>query len=189
MSISPARSHQQAVWAMPPGGGERKGLMLMETLYQESETGCCQRFDPEPWDEKEISLQDELFVKARTRAFLHIPVGFGKVMKEYMERIKDADALAEKPLMLCDEKSLFHTDVYVAVSKEVPGAEMVRISGTFLSKVFEGPYKDAGKWVKQMKKYVESKGKEMKKLYSYYTTCPACAKAYGKCYTVLLAKV
>ncbi|MCX6013554.1 MAG: hypothetical protein NTV30_09165 [Chloroflexi bacterium] len=40
-----------------------------------------------------------------------------------------------------------------------------------------------------MKKYVESKGKTMGEMYSFYTTCPACAKVYGKNYTVLLAKV
>jgi hypothetical protein len=40
-----------------------------------------------------------------------------------------------------------------------------------------------------MKTYVESEGKELKNLYYFYTTCPACAKVYGKNYTVLLAAV
>ena len=66
---------------------------------------------------------------------------------------------------------------------------MERISGTFLTKVFEGPYKDAGKWVKEMKDYVQSKGREIKKMYFFYTTCPSCAKFYGKNYTVILAQV
>ena len=100
-----------------------------------------------------------------------------------------ADALADQPFMLCDERSLWRIDVYIAVSKEVPGSNMQRISGTFLSKVFEGPFKDAGKWHKQMQYYVKSKGKEAKRVYSFYTTCPACAKVYGKNYTVLLAEV
>ena len=91
--------------------------------------------------------------------------------------------------MLSDEKSLWGSDVYIAVSKEVPQAENVTISGTFLTKVFEGPYKDAGKWVKEMLAFVKAKGKETKKLYFFYTTCPKCAKYYGKNYTVLLAEV
>jgi len=66
---------------------------------------------------------------------------------------------------------------------------MARMSGTFLSKVFEGPFKNAGKWVKQMKRYVKSQGKELKKMYFFYTTCPACARVYGKNYTVILAAV
>jgi len=103
--------------------------------------------------------------------------------------IQAADALAPEPLMLSDEKSLWGSDIYIAVTKEVPKAEMVRISGNFLTKVFEGPYKNFGKWVKEMKAYVKAKGREMKKLYFFYTTCPACAKVYGKNYTVILAEV
>ena len=167
----------------------RKGVMVMNKLYEESETGCCPRFDPGPWDEKEITLQDKLCIKDHVRSFLHIPLNFEKVMVKNMARIEEADALAPQPFMLSDEKSLWGADIYIEVSKEVPGAEMERISGTFLTKVFEGPYKDAGKWVKEMKAYVESKGKDIEKMYSFYTTCPDCAKVYGKNYTVLLAKV
>jgi hypothetical protein len=29
----------------------------------------------------------------------------------------------------------------------------------------------------------------MEKMYFFYTTCPKCAKVYGKNYTVLLAKI
>ena len=112
-----------------------------------------------------------------------------KIMVKNMERIKEANALAPEPLMLTDEKSLWGADIYIAVSKEVPGSEMERISGTFLSKVFEGPYKNAGKWANEMKKYVLSKGKELKNMYFFYTTCPKCAEFYGKNYVVLLAKI
>ena len=161
----------------------------MDKLYEQSETGCCPRFDPEPWDEKEVTLQDKLFVKDHVRSFLHIPLNFGKVMVKNMERIEAAGALAPEPLMLSDEKSLWGADIYIAVSKEVPGAEMERMSGTFLAKVFEGPYKNAGRWVKEMKAYVKSKGREIKNMYFFYTTCPSCAKVYGKNYTVLLAMV
>ena len=161
----------------------------MDKLYEQAETGCCPRFDPEPWDEKEITWQDELFIKDHVRSFLHIPLNFGKVMVKNMERIQAAGALAPQPLMLSDEKSLWGADIYIAVSKEIPGAEMKRISGTFLTKVFEGPYKNVGRWVKEMKAYVKSKGREIKKMYFFYTTCPNCAKVYGKNYTVILTMV
>lgn len=161
----------------------------MDKLYAESETGCCPRFDPGPWDGVEVVLNDKLFLKDHVRSFLHIPLGFGKMMVKNVERIAAADALSEEPLMLVDEKSLWGADVYIAVSKEVPGADMATISGTFISKVFEGPYKDMRKWIKEMKSYVKSKGVEPGKLYFFYTTCPACAKVYGKNYTVILATV
>jgi hypothetical protein len=160
----------------------------MDKLY-DSETGCCPRFNPEPWDEKEITFQDRLFVKDHVRSFLHIPLDFGKVMVANMERIQQAGAVAKEPLMLSDEKSLWGADIYIAVSKSVPGAEMARISGSFLTKVFEGPYKNAGAWAKEMRAYVKSKARELKKLYFFYTTCPKCAQYYGKNYTVLLAEL
>lgn len=161
----------------------------MDKLYEQAETGCCPRFNPGPWDEKEVTWQERLFLKDHVRSFLHIPLNFGKVVVKNMERIKAAEALAPEPLMLSDDKSLWGSDIYIAVGKEVPGAKMERISGTFLSKVFEGPYKDAPRWMRAMNAFVGSKGKESKKLYSFYTTCPHCAKVYGKNYVVMLAEV
>jgi hypothetical protein len=160
----------------------------MDKLYEQSETGCCPRFDPGPWEEKEIKFQDKLFLKDHVRSFLHIPINFDKIMVKNMEKIQAADALSPEMLLLSDEKSLWGADVYIAVSKEVPGAQMEKISGTFLSKVFEGPYKNMGKWAKEMQGFVKSKGRELKKMYFFYTTCPKCAKYYGKNYTVILAQ-
>lgn len=161
----------------------------MDKLYENSETGCCPRFNPEPWDEKEVTFQDKLFLKDHVKSFFHIPLNFGKVMIKNMEKIQQADALLPEPLMLCDDKSLWGSDIYIGVSKDVPDAEMVRISGTFLTKVFEGHYKNAGKWAKEMVEYVKSKAKDMKKMYFFYTTCPKCAEYYGKNYTVILAQI
>jgi hypothetical protein len=161
----------------------------MDKLYEDSETGCCPRFNPEPWDEKEVTFEDRLFVKDHVTSFFHIPLNFGKVMVRNMERISHAQALPKEPLLLSDEKSLWGADVYIGVAKEVPGAEMARISGTFLTKVFEGPYKDIRNWVREMTTYVESKAKVIKKMYFFYTTCPKCAKYYGKNYTVILAQI
>ena len=161
----------------------------MDQLYKNSETGCCPRFNPEPWDEKEIVFEDKLFLKDHVTSFLHIPLNFGKIMVKNMEKIMQADALASEPVLLSDEKSLWGADIYIAVEKEIPESQMVKISGTFLSKVFEGPYKNAGKWSKEMTDHVKSKASQIKKLYFFYTTCPKCAKYYGKNYTVILAQV
>jgi len=161
----------------------------MDKLYENSETGCCPRFNPEPWDEKEVTFRDKLFIKDHVTSFFHIPLNFGKVMVRDMEKIQAAGALVPEPIMLSDEKSLWGSDIYIAVSKDVPGAEMVKISGTFLTKVFEGPYKDVGRWIGQMKTWLESRAAKMKKMYFFYTTCPKCAKYYGKNYTVILAQV
>lgn len=152
-------------------------------------TGCCEPFNPEPWQDKEITWQDKLFVKDQVASFLHIPLNMGKKIIKNMALIEKAGAKAPHQLMLCDEKSLWGVDVYIDVAKEVPGARMSALSGTFLTKVFEGPYQNAGKWAKEMMNYVKSKNKNLKKLYFSYTTCPKCAKAYGKNYVVLFAQI
>jgi hypothetical protein len=152
-------------------------------------TGCCEPFDPEPWQEKEIVWQNKLFVTDNVTSFLHIPLNYGKKVVKNLDFIKKAGAEAPHQLMLTDEKSMWGSDIYIEATKEVSGARMAKISDTFLTKVFEGPYQDAGKWAKEMEKFVKGKSKEMKKLYFYYTTCPKCAKAYGKNYVVLFAQV
>jgi effector-binding domain-containing protein len=161
----------------------------MDKLYENSETGCCPRFEPGPWDKKEVTFEDKLFVKDHVVSFLHIPLNFKGVMIRNMERISKAGALAPEPMVLSDENSLWGADVYIAVSRDVPGAEMVKLSGTFLTQVFEGPYKNIRQWVKEMLDYVKQQGKTLKKLYFFYTTCPKCAKYYGKNYVVLLAQI
>lgn len=161
----------------------------MKTLKDNEETGCCKRFVPAPWEDKEINFNEKLFVKDKVKSFFHIPLNYGKVMVRNMEKIERAGAKPEEALMLSDENSLWSTAIYIAVTKEVPDTEMVKISGHYLSKVFEGSYNNMGKWIKEMKAFVAGKGKQMKKLFFFYTTCPACAKAYGKNYVVLLSEM
>ena len=152
-------------------------------------TGCCEPFNPEPWQDKEIVWKDKLFVKDHVTSFLHIPLNMGKKIVKNMELIDKANAKAPYQLMLTDEKSLWGSDIYIDVVKEVPDAQMDKLSGTFLTKVFEGPYQNVGKWAVEMTKYVKDKGRTLGKIYFSYTTCPKCAKAYGKNYVVLFAKV
>jgi len=63
------------------------------------------------------------------------------------------------------------------------------MTGKFYSKVYEGPFKDTGKWLKEFEQILDAKGFKGAKVYTWYTTCPKCAKKYGKNYVVLVAKV
>lgn len=150
---------------------------------------CCPPFNPASWDDQEIRWEDKLFVKDRVRSFFRVPLNFGAVMRRDMALIEEADAAPRERLVLADENSLWGADVYLAVNQDVPGATMATISGTFITKVFEGPFQDVRKWIAQMVEFVQGKGHAVEKLYFYYTTCPKCAKKYGKNYVVLLAKV
>jgi hypothetical protein len=150
---------------------------------------CCPQFDPGPWDGKELHWQDKRFVKDRVTSFLRIPLNFGAVMKRNVGSIEAAGAKPKTVVVLSDESSPWGSDVYIEVTKDVPGANMATLSGTFLSKVFEGPYGSMRKWIEEMKAFALSKGKTPQKLYFFYTTCPKCAKKYGKNYVVILAQV
>ena len=154
-----------------------------------SDTGCCPRFDPAPWDGQEITWQQKRFVRDRVRSFLHIPLNFGSVLARNLKLIEAADALESPRVLLTDENSLWGSDLFIAVTKPVPGATMTEISGTFLTKVFEGPYRHAGTWAADMTSSVEAAGHSVKRLFFFYTTCPRCAAVYGKNFTVLLAQV
>ena len=137
---------------------------------------CCPKFDPEPWDGVEKVWEEKRFIKDRVRSFLHVPLNFGAVMRRNMAKMEAAGAVPESPIVLADENSLWGADVYISVSGDVPDAQMAALSGTFLCKVFEGPYKEMRSWIGKMQDYVNEQGKELKKLYFYYTTCPGCAK-------------
>ena len=152
-------------------------------------TECCPRFNPDPWDEKQIEWKEKKFVKDRVMSLFHIPLNFGAVMTRNVELIEAADAKPEEMVVLSDENSLWGADVYISVTKDVPSVRMSTISGAFLSKVFEGPYREMRQWIDEMKQYVASEDKKLNKLYFFYTTCPKCAKKYGKNYVVLLAQI
>ena len=150
---------------------------------------CCPKFDPKPWENKTITWKDKKFVKDSCICFMHIPLNMAQVIGRRWKGITGAKAETKDWLALFYDPSPWKTEIFMPVAKKVDGMKNVTISGTFLTKVFEGPFKDAPKGVKETEEYVKSQGKSMKKLYLYYTTCPKCAKKWGKNYVVALAQI
>ena len=163
--------------------------MKTTEIMAKTETGCCPRFDPAPWDNKIITWKNKPFIKDHIRSFFHVPLNIGSVMKRACRVVDSAGAADPDFMGLFDENSLWGADVYLSVTKKVPGENNVKITGKFMTKVFEGPYYNAGNWAKEMENYVKGMGKTPKKLLFFYTTCPKCAKHYGKTYTVIFAKI
>jgi len=156
-----------------------------------AETGCCPKFNPEPWKNKAITWNEKMFIKDSIFCLFRIPLNTDKVIKRMDKKITEAGAKVEGEdfIMLFDDPTPWKSNVYIAVSKEVANAENVKLSGSYLTKVFEGPYSQAGKWYKEMSELAKNAGQEPKKIYFYYTTCPKCAKAYGKNYVVGLVQI
>ena len=118
-----------------------------------------------------------------------MPLNFGAVMKRLNAKVEKAGASMPDWLCLSDHTSMWNMDVFLAVDKEVGDAENTAMTGKFYSKVYEGRYGDTKKWCKDFEKEVKEKGLELKKMYLWYTTCPKCAKKYGKNYVVIIGKV
>ncbi|MDD5778591.1 MAG: hypothetical protein PHU95_03995, partial [Candidatus Thermoplasmatota archaeon] len=150
---------------------------------------CCPKFDPEPWDGKVLQWNNKKFIKDTVITLFHMPMNFGSVIKRLNEKAENAHAKIPDWLCLSDHTSKWSMSLYLAVDKEIPDADNVTISGKFLSKVYEGPFKDTGKWCDDFKDYAKKRGFDIKKWYMWYTTCPKCAKKYGKNYVTIIGKV
>ena len=66
---------------------------------------------------------------------------------------------------------------------------MTELAGTFMTKVFDGPFSQIGKWSAAMHAYAKAQGVTLAKIYYFYATCPKCAKRYGKNQVVLFGQM
>jgi len=154
-----------------------------------SQTECCPKFDPEPWDGVVIEWENKRFIKEKVCTFFYMPLNFGGVMKKISKKLEQSGISMTNGMCLSDHTSKWNMDIFVDVEKVVSGAENVTISGKFLSKVYEGNFKETGNWCKDFEAYARKQSYEVKKWYMWYTTCPKCAKKYGKNYVVILGQV
>lgn len=157
------------------------------------ETRCCPEFDKMPWDGITHQWQDKPFIKETIPTFFHMPWPpmIGKMMGRMWEKARKAGAAPDMNdfIAMATDPTPFKSEFYMAVTKSVPEAENVKLSGTFMTKVFDGPYGDVPKWIKEMDAWLNVQGKKAKKYYFYFTSCPKCAKAYGHNYAVAFAEV
>ncbi|MBS0126422.1 hydrolase [Thetidibacter halocola] len=148
-------------------------------------TGCCARFNPEGWDGQVLRFEDKPFVRASTHSVMHVPVDMGRVFGRVFRHMEDQEAMdIGQTLVLSRDRSAWNAEHLFATTKPVDTEENVTLSGDFVTKVFEGPYRTARDWYGEMQDLVRSRGSEPTDIWFFYTTCPKCAKAYGKNYVV-----
>lgn len=153
-------------------------------------TGCCPRFNPDGWDGQELHLSEKPFVRATTRSAMHIPLDMGRVYDRVLRHLDAARAVdTDDYIVLSRDVSPWSAEHYFAVQSAVPDEENTTLSGDFLTRVFEGPFRDVGEWMKAMEADIRACGKEPSEVYFFYTTCPKCAKIYGQNYVVGVARV
>lgn len=153
-------------------------------------TGCCPKFNPEGWDGHHLHFEEKPFVRATTRSLLHVPINMGSVFKRVQSHIEDAKAQdPEGYLVLSRDLSSTEAEHLFAVTRDVPGEEMTTLSGEYITRVFEGPYRHAKDWVHEMETAAEAPGHTAKQVFMFYTTCPKCARAYGRNYVIGVAEI
>lgn len=155
----------------------------------ENEAICCPRLDPTLWEDKIFEWESKKFIKEHVCTFFYMPINFGGVMMKADAKTTKAGGVFQDGLCLADHTSKWNMDVYIAVDKEIEGAKNVTFSGKFFSKVYEGPFQDTGKWCADFEIVLKARQLVMKKMYMWYTTCPKCAKKYGKNYVVIIAEI
>lgn len=152
-------------------------------------TGCCAQFNPAGWDKVRLHFEDKPFLRATTRAAMHIPLDMGRVFARVLARIDAAGADdADNHIVLSRSLSAWSDEHLFAISAPVPGEETTTLSGDFVTRLFEGPYRDIGKWHTYMEQVSKDAGGTGKEVYFFYTTCPKCAKTYGKNHVVGIAR-
>jgi hypothetical protein len=164
---------------------------LPNTYTNVNETGCCAIPNVEAWRDKVVTFEDKPFIRMQSSSIMFIPTNLGKVMTEIQEAAAKAHATpnAVQVMTLSRDLSPWKSEQLYAVTKAVDGAVNVSLDGMFATKVFEGDYKNAKDWHVVMTDYARQLGHEPKEIYMFYTTCPKCAKHYGKNYTIGFVKL
>ena len=153
------------------------------------EEECCPKFNPDKWDDKVFNWKGKKFIRGKVATFLYMPLNFGKVITKLMKIIDSANAKCPDNLCLSEHTSKWNMNIYLAVDKKIEGAENTMIYAKLLSKVYEGDFKETGKWCKDFDEYAKSKKLKISRQYMWYTTCPKCAKKYGKNYVVIFGQI
>lgn len=157
--------------------------------HQKTEEECCPRFDPSLWEEKQFEWRNKRFIRDKVFTFLFIPLNFGQVMRRLDKIVTAAGATVPDNICLSEHSSKWKMNLLLAVDKEITGVENVTLNGHFFSKVYEGPFKDTAKWIADFSAAAQQHQLKIGRMFMWYTTCPKCAKKYGKNYVVIIAGV
>lgn len=159
------------------------------TASQDLNPICCPPFDPIPWDDHTFEWNEKPFIRDRVFTLFYMPLNFGAVMKKFDRKVRETGAVVPENLCLSEHTSKWNMNLYLAVDKQIPNADNTILSGKFFSKVYEGPFQDTEKWMKDFESISKADGLKINKHYLWYTTCPKCAKKYGKNYVVIIGQM
>ena len=166
----------------------------MTTMTEQGTDVCCPEFRSEKWDEKTFDWKEKHFIKSSVPALFHIPLKpmLKKQITQLMEQAevsKRTQPELEETLLLFNDPHAFKSEVYLSVEDDIPSAQNTTLTGTFMTKVYDGAYRDIPKFFKKMNNFLADQGKRAKNYYVHYAYCPKCAKKYGHNYMVFFAEL
>ncbi|HOW08888.1 MAG TPA: hypothetical protein PLX08_03705 [Bacteroidales bacterium] len=155
---------------------------------------CCPEFKVEKWDKKTLTWENKLFIKETITTLFHIPFppSIGKKVTKMHKLAQKTGATIPDltdALILFHDTSAFRSEIYYAVSKEVDGANNTTVSGSFVARVFDGPFNKVPVFIKEIGKFLEERGQKARDYYVHYAYCPKCAKKYNHNYMIIFALV
>lgn len=153
----------------------------------------CPRFDPAPWDRKFFTWTDKRFIVETIPQLFHSPLpgGFRRAVERLWARATEQGAApdAADALFLAHDLSPWKSEIYLTVTKEVPAAHNVSLTGTFYSQVFDGPYNGVKGYLAALETSVAEAGRHATRYYFHFTSCPDCARKRGHNYILALAEL
>jgi hypothetical protein len=157
----------------------------------DKEVTCCPVFDAAKWNEQMYTWENKQFIRGTMPQFLHFtfPRLVRRIMKKLWEQAAEAEPDREDFLILTYDLSAWKGEIYLPVTHAVPGADNVVLSGTYFTKVFEGPFKMVPQYVNEMDILLSRRDILAKRYFFYSTACPICERKYSADSIIAFAEI
>jgi len=154
---------------------------------------CCPVFDPARWNEQMYTWENKMFIRGTIPQILHFPLPgmIKRIMKKLWKQATVADAVPgrEDFLILTHDLSPWKCEFYFLVTHPVPGSENILLSGTYFTKVFDGPYHLVPQFINEMDILLAQRDMLAKRYYFYAGDCPICDRKYVRNNIVAFAEI
>jgi hypothetical protein len=152
---------------------------------------CCKNIDLAKWNFRRVKWRNKPFYVVKYGTFFHIPIGMDKVMTNGMELLRTKYKTDYPEFWLAKDTGLFSAKMFFAVNRVNPrDPNVIMLSGTYVTRGFQGPYKNMGNYIRVFMEQVHQKyGLKPKDLLFWYVNCPKCAKKQGGPKIVIFGKI
>lgn len=152
---------------------------------------CCKDIDLSKWKLRKIVWKRKPFYVVTHGSFFHIPIGFGKAIINGLETAAKKYYTPNPEFVLSKETGWFSAKMMFPVNKvSSSDPNIEEITGTFVTRGFQGPYGQMGNFIRVFSEQVKQKfGKKPSELYFWYANCPKCAKKQGGPKIVIFGRI